>query len=272
MFSRDRLFKAGVDAATSGRAHEAVRAAAIAVVVVIGAATVRVLSRVVVFNGGRAAEYELRAALLAKLHTLGPSFFRKIPTGDILSRATNDLTQVRLLLGFGVLNVVGTLFALGSALAVMLGVSGRLTLAALVCAPILMSVTRWFSRNVFLRTRDNQEALGKMSERVQASLAGVRVVRSLSLEEAEIASFDATSRDYLDKSLALAKLRGSMMPIMGAVSAVGVLTVFWYGGSLLLDGSISRGDFVAFWLALERLIWPMISRRAVCAAHEMAAR
>jgi ATP-binding cassette subfamily B protein len=259
MLGRDRLFKAGVDAASSNVTDVAVRSAALAIVAVIIAAGVRVLSRVVMFNGGRAAEYELRAALLARLHTLGPSFFRKIPTGDILSRATNDLGQVRLLLGFGVLNVVNTVFALVSALTLMVGVSWRLTLAALAIAPMLMLTTRWFSRNVFVRTRENQESLGKMSDRVQASLAGVRVVRSLSLEESEIASFRATSDEYLVKSLKLAQLRGSMFPIMGAVSAIGILTVFWYGGWLVLQGQISKGDFVAFWAALERLVWPLLA-------------
>jgi ATP-binding cassette, subfamily B, multidrug efflux pump len=259
MFARDRLFKTGVDAAAGDRSHEAVTAAAIAIGVVVVASAVRVLSRVVMFNGGRAAEYELRAGLLSRLHTLGPSFFRKIPTGDILSRSTNDLTQVRLLLGFGVLNVVNTVFALTSALSVMLGVSTRLTVASLAAGPILLLVTRWFSRQVFLRTKETQEALGKMSERVQASLAGVRVVRSLALEEAEVAAFEKTSSAYLEKSLSLARLRGSMFPIMGSVSAIGMLTVFWYGGHLVLVRQITPGDFVAFWAALSRLIWPLLA-------------
>lgn len=259
MFARDQLFKAGVDAAAHDQTSQAVKAATTAIAVVIAASIVRVLSRVVMFNGGRAAEYELRASMLAKLHTLGPSFFRKIPTGNILSRATNDLTQVRMLLGFGILNVANTIFALSSAMLVMIGISGKLTVAALASAPALMLVTRWFSKQMFLRTRENQEALGTMSDKVQASLAGVRVVRSLSLERAETQSFEATSALYLDKSLRLARIRGAMFPIMGAVSAVGMLTVFWYGGSLILSGEISQGDFVAFWSALARLIWPLIS-------------
>jgi ATP-binding cassette, subfamily B, multidrug efflux pump len=259
MLGRDRLFKTGVDAAVSNQASTAVQAAATAIAVVIAASVLRVLSRVVMFNGGRAAEYELRSSMLAKLHTLGPSFFRKIPTGNILSRATNDLAQVRLLLGFGILNVVNTVFSLTSALTVMIGVSGRLTVGALGAAPVLMLVTRWFSRQMFIRTRENQDALGSMSDRVQASLAGVRVVRSLSLEEAELNFFQQTSDRYLEKSLSLARIRGAMFPIMGAVSAVGMLTVFWYGGSLILSGKITQGDFVAFWTALGRLIWPLIS-------------
>ncbi len=261
MFGRDMLFKRGVDAATGseGHGHEAVMAAAAAMGVVIVAGGLRVLSRVVLFNAGRAAEYELRAMLLDRLHELGPSFFRKIPTGDILSRSTNDLTQVRLLLGFGVLNVVNTVFALISALSLMIGISGRLTLAALLPAPLLMLLTRWFSRQMFTRMRDTQESLGQLSGRVQSSLAGIRVVRSLALEPAELKAFGQASDRYLEKSLGLAKIRGAMGPIMGAVSSVGLLIVFWYGGSLVLEHRITQGDFVAFWAGLGRLIWPMVA-------------
>jgi ATP-binding cassette subfamily B protein len=259
MYARDRLFKAGVDAAAAGDRGAAWRTATTAMAVIAGAGVVRVLSRVVVFNGGRRAEYELRAALLARLHTLGAGFFRTIPTGDIMSRATNDLTQVRLLLGFGVLNVVNTLFALTSALTLMFGLSARLTLAALSAAPVAVLCTRWFSRNMFARTRDNQEALGKMSDHVQASLAGVRVVRSLSLEASELERFERSNADYLRKSLALARLRGMMAPVFGLVASVSMMVVFWYGGRLVLGGELTAGEFVAFWTATGRLLWPLIA-------------
>jgi ATP-binding cassette subfamily B multidrug efflux pump len=259
MFARDWLFKIGVDAAVSDRSREAVRAALIAVGVVILAAATRVLSRMLIFNGGRSAEYELRSELLAKLHQLGTSFAHRLSTGDVLSRSTNDLTQVRLLLGFGILNVVNTIFALTSALSLMVGISGRLTLAALAPAPVLMLVTRWFSRQVFLRTRENQEALGALSGRVQASLAGVRVVRALSLEPSEERSFEQASAAYLDKSLGLARLRGMMFPLMGTVASSGAIIVFWYGGSLVLSRQLSPGDFVAFSTGFARLVWPLMA-------------
>jgi ATP-binding cassette subfamily B protein len=259
MFARDWLFKIGVDAAVNDRSREAVRAALIAVGVVILAAATRVLSRVLIFNGGRSAEYELRSELLAKLHQLGTSFAQRLSTGDVLSRSTNDLTQVRLLLGFGILNVVNTVFALASALSLMVGISGRLTLAALAPAPLLMLVTRWFSRQMFLRTRDNQEALGALSGRVQASLAGVRVVRALSLEPSEERAFAQVSSAYLDRSLGLARLRGMMFPLMGAVASSGAIIVFWYGGSLVLSRQISHGDFVAFSTGFARLVWPLMA-------------
>ncbi|EYF05559.1 ABC transporter ATP-binding protein [Chondromyces apiculatus] len=259
MAKRDFLVRDAVDAATQKFPDAAAQAALLMLLVSVGAAVVRVLSRITMFSGGRNVEYELRAVLLHRLHQLGPSFFRRMPTGEIMSRATNDLGQVRLLLGFGVLNVIGSVFAFASALYVMLHLSVKLTLAAMVSMPLLMLITRWTSSRMFTRTRENQEALGKMSDRVLASLAGVRVVRSFALEEAELRSFNTFNQAYLDKSLSLARLRGSMGPMAGASVSVGILVVFWFGGRLVLGGEMSKGDFVSFWLALLRLTWPMLA-------------
>jgi ATP-binding cassette, subfamily B, multidrug efflux pump len=260
---RDLLVKAAVDGATAAADAQQSRAAATAaitmLIVSVAAAVMRVSSRITIFTGGRNVEYELRAVLLARLHKLGPAFFRKMPTGEIMSRATSDLAQVRLLLGFGVLNVLQAIFAFASALYVMLHLSGKLTLAALTTMPLMMLVTRSFSSRLFLRNRQNQEAIGRMSDRVLASLAGVRVVRSFALEEAEGAAFAKQNQDYLDKSLRLARIRGSMGPMVGTINAVGVLVVFWFGGHLVVDRSMTNGDFVAFWLALSRLSYPMLA-------------
>jgi ATP-binding cassette subfamily B protein len=180
-------------------------------------------------------------------------------SGEIMSRVTTDHTQVRLLLGFGVLNVINTLFALVSALAVMLSISAKLTLASLAVLPILILVTRTFSRQMYPRTRENQDALGSMSERVQSSIAGVRVVRSFNLERAELERFEQSNQTYLEKSLSLARLRGSMGPIMQAITASGVLIVFWYGGHLMLVKELDAGGFLTFYRALSRLTWPLIA-------------
>ena len=259
MARRDFFVRDAVDAANTMRAEDARTAAIYIFAVSIAAAVVRVLSRVAVFTAGRNVEYELRAVLLDRLQRLGPSFFRTMPTGDIMSRATNDLGQVRLLLGFGVLNVVSSLLSLTSALYVMTTISPRLTLASFVTLPFLWLATKSFSTRIFLRTRQNQEAIGSMSDRVLASLAGVRVVRAFGLGPSELAAFEERSLDYLDKGLGLARVRGSMGPVMGTISALGILVVFWYGGVLLQSKAISPGDFVSFWLALLRLTWPLLA-------------
>ena len=224
---------------------------------------VRVASRWYVFNAGRDGEYELRRELLRKLHQLGAAFYRKMPAGEIMSRSTSDLQQVRMLLGFGVLNVVNVCFAFASALQIMLGVSWQLTIACLLNLPLVTIISRYVSRAMYLRMRDNQATLGRMSDVLQANLAGVRVVRSFALEERERVRFEKSNQDYLRASLALARIRGSFAPTIGAVAAVGVLVFFWYGSSLMLRGpeagGLSQGDFFKFWSAFTRMTWPMIA-------------
>jgi ATP-binding cassette subfamily B protein len=255
----DTRLKNAIDLAVAHQ-HQAAMTLGLSLVgLAVGSFVIRVLSRVAVFNGGRIVEYELRAALLAHLQKLGPSFYRHMSTGEIMSRVTNDLAQVRLLLGFGVLNVINTLFALVSAFAFTLGISVKLTLASLVTFPVLLVVTRHFSRHLFTRQRDYQAALGKMSDVVQTSIAGVRVVRSFSLEKSELARFEKTNDHYLEKTLGLARLRGGMGPIMQAITAIGILVVFWYGGHLMLTKELTPGGFLSFSRALARLTWPLIA-------------
>jgi ATP-binding cassette subfamily B multidrug efflux pump len=236
-------------------------------ILILGLAVVafftRVASRWFIFNAGRDAEYELRTLLLHRLHRLGTAFYRTMSAGEIMSRSTGDLQQVRLLLGFGILNVMNVVFAFGSALQVMLGVSGRLTLVSMVMMPFMVLTTRAFSRQMFLKTRANQQTLGKLSDVLQTNLAGVRVVRSFALEGRERRRFETANQAYLEAGLALARLRGVMFPIVGAASALGVLAFFWYGSSLLMRpasaGGITKGDFFAFWMAYGRMTWPMIA-------------
>lgn len=253
-----RLMRA-INLAVGEQYRAATLLGALMIGVAVGAFVIRVLSRVAVFNGGRVAEYELRKALLERLQRLGPAFYRHMSTGEIMSRVTNDLTQVRLLLGFGVLNVINTVFALASSLSVTLSMSWKLTLASLATLPALLLVTRQFSRQLYTRQKDFQDALGKMSETVQTSIAGVRVVRSFSLEESELERFEVANEGYTQKALGLAQLRGLMGPVMSAIASIGVLIVFWYGGHLIMTGELSAGAFVAFYRALARLTWPLIA-------------
>jgi ATP-binding cassette subfamily B protein len=259
----DWLSKSAIDLVFGQNPVDSWRPAAMMLGLAVVAFATRVSSRWFIFNAGRDVEYDLRALLLRRLHGLGAAFYRKMSAGEIMSRSTNDLTQVRLLTGFGILNIINVVFGLGSALQVMLGISPKLTVATMVTLPFLVLLTRSFSRNLFLRTRQNQETLGKLSESLQTNLAGVRVVRSFALENRELQRFRVANGAYLDASLGLARLRGSMQPIMGATGAVGILIFFWYGGSLLLRGpadhGLSPGDFFAFSLALTRMMWPMVA-------------
>lgn len=255
--------KEAIDVVFGADPRAAWKPAATILVLALLAFVVRVTSRWYLFNAGRDAEYELRHELLRKLHQLGAAFYRRMPAGEIMSRSTSDLQQVRMLFGFAALNVVNIVFAFASALQIMLSVSPKLTLACLLNLPLVTLVSRRVSRSMYTRMRENQAVLGRMSDVLQANLAGVRVVRSFALEERERDRFDRVNRSYLEASLALARLRGSFAPTIGSVAALGFLVFFWYGSSLLLrgpeGGGISQGSFFAFWSAFARMTWPMIA-------------
>lgn len=259
----DWLSKAAIDDVFGGKPELVTRPAMFILGLALLSFVCRVGSRWFIFNAGRDAEYELRALLLHRLHRLGTAFYRELSAGEIMSRSTGDLQQVRLLLGFGVLNVANVVFAFASAAQVMLQVGLRLTLAAMVTQPLVLYLTKRFSRQMFIRTRVNQESLGRLSDVLQTNLAGVRIVRSFALEKRERARFDRSNNEYLEASLSLARLRGIMFPMVGAASSLGILVVFWYGGTLIqrgpANGGISGGEFFAFWSAYGRMTWPMVS-------------
>jgi ATP-binding cassette subfamily B protein len=259
----DWLSKEAIDDVFGGEPGRVTGPATIILVLALVGFLARVASRWFFFNAGRDAEYELRALLLHRLHRLGAAFYRTMSAGEIMSRSIGDLQQVRLLLGFGILNVINVVFAFSSALQVMIGLSPRLTAVSMVMMPVMALTTRWFSRHMFARTRTNQQALGKLSEVLQTNLAGVRVVRSFALEHQERRRFHEANQRYQEAGLALARLRGMMFPIVGAAASLGVLAFFWYGASLLMrtpaQGGITRGSFFAFWLAYGRMTWPMIA-------------
>lgn len=255
----DTLF----DRIPSATAHDATKPALWMLGLAVAAFIVRVASRMYCFNAGRDIEYDLRAKLLERLHRLGFSFYRRLSAGEIMSRATSDLTQVRLLTGFGVMNLINIVFALASSLQVMLAISVRLTLVSILTVPLLMILTRSFSGRMFARTQKVQQSLGKLTEFVQSNLAGIRVVRSFGIETSVEQRFEDLNQKYLQTTLDLAKLRGLMFPVTGAVAALGLLLFFWYGSTLLLrgpeQGGITEGGFFAFSLALARMTWPLIA-------------
>jgi len=174
-----------------------------------------------------------------------------------MSRVTNDLVQVRLLLGFGILKIINTGFALVSALAVTIPIRSSSPRVAVPLAIRALDHAR-FSQWVLPPARATiKTRSGKMSARVLSSVAGVRVVRSFALEPQELAAFEKTNQAYLDKSLSLARLRGALGPILQATISIGVLVVFWYGGLMMLHGELDTGGFLSFYRALGRLTWPL---------------
>jgi ATP-binding cassette subfamily B protein len=253
------MLKIGVDAFS----HDDVDAVTHAAVWVGGLAAAmmitRTASRVFVFNIGRDVEYELREKLLSQLHRLGASFLTKVSTGDLMSRATNDLAQVRLLLGFGTLNVINATVAWVSALALMFAISPRLALFALIPYPFFLMATRLFVRRLFHVSQENQIVLAKLAERAQEYLSGVRAVRAFGADALESARFGAANRDAVERTMSLVTLRGLMSPVLMGISSIGTLIVIYVGGRMIDEGTLSKGELLAFYAYLMQLVWPTMA-------------
>lgn len=219
---------------------------------------IRVLSRTTMLNAGRKIEYLLREDLYGRLLTLDRAYFSKWRTGDILSRLSNDLTNVRMLLGFGILSLFNTVIVYTAAVLLMSSISPFLTFCAIVPFPLMIFVVKRISGSMFRRSKQTQEALARLTTRVEENVSAATVVKSYCRAEGEVASFRKVSAAYLEASLGMARLRGLMLPVMAATGALGTLIVLFVGGRLVITGSITLGGFVAFNGYLAMLVWPTI--------------
>lgn len=248
-----------VDALTAGDGDGARWVAGGIVLVAVVAWAVRTLSRIQVFNVGRDVEYDLRGDLLARLHALGPAYVQQLSTGEIMSRATNDLGQVRLLVGFGALNVINSVFAFVSSIALMLDVSPALTAWSLIPYPLIALSAMGFSGALFRRSVASQGTIGALAERVQESIAGTRLIRSLGLEAREKERFEVANQAAVEATMGLVLLRAAMWPVLMGLSTLGTLVVIWQGGAMVLRGELTPGEFASFSGYLAQLIWPTLA-------------
>jgi ATP-binding cassette, subfamily B, multidrug efflux pump len=215
--------------------------------------------RVILIGASRDIEYDLRNDLFGHLITLSSNFYSRFRTGDIMARATNDLNAVRMMLGPGIMYWTETMFTLIIAVAVMAWVDVPLTLVALVPAPLVSGVVIVFGRIIHERFEEIQKMFSDISSLVQENLAGVRVVRAYVQEEPELARFAGFNEKYIAENIKLARTSGLFMPLLQALIGLGFLLVLWIGGSRLLNGRISLGQFVMFNTYMGMLVWPMIA-------------
>ena len=219
----------------------------------------RLGSRFAMLGAGQWVEHDLRTALYARLLTLPPAFYHLHRTGDLMSRASNDISALRALAGFGSVMLIGTLFAFAGTLGAMWAIDPWLTLFAMAPFPGLVVIAKRFNHDVEVRSTAVQEQLGALSAKAQENLTGMAVVRAYTMEEREIAEFARLNAEYRTRNLALARVQSVSWPLMGLVSGVGALIVLWLGGKAVVDGRISLGSFVAFNGYLAQLAWPTIA-------------
>lgn len=219
---------------------------------------IRILSRTTLLNAGRRIEYSIREDLYGRLVVLDLPWFDRGRTGDIISRFSNDLTNIRMLLGFGILNIINTTIVYLAAIALMVRISHFLTLCAVIPFPITLFVVKRISAAMYRRSKRAQEELSRLTSKVEENVSAAVVIRAYCREEGEIESFREVSRAYFESNMHMARLRGWMIPVMAATGAIGTLIILFVGGSRVITGELTLGDFVAFSGYLAMLVWPTL--------------
>ena len=213
-----------------------------------------------ILNGlSRRIEVDLRDDFLRHLLRLDAGFYARNRTGDLMSLATNDTLAVRQAVGPAVMYTANTVVSFAVGIAVMLWISPRLTVAALVPMLALPPLVAWFGKTIHNRFERIQAQFATISTMVQENLTGVRIVRAYGQEGAQADEFDVLNQDYLRRNMHLAYASGAFRPIMGLLTGAAMVVVLWYGGREVVAGRIGVGDFVAFSFYLWLLAWPMIA-------------
>src|SRR3989442_13821192 len=219
----------------------------------------RFFTRMLIIGVSRDVEYTLRNELFQHLESLSMSFYQKNKTGDLMSRATNDLSNVRMLMGPGIMYSANTVIVAVIAVLLMLRIHWQLTLLALVPLPAVSLGVRHFGKRIHDLTEESQSKLADLSARVQESMAGIRVVKAFVQERHEIADFERMNQSLVAKNRELIRVQSVFYPTMELTIGLAIVIVMWVGGRQVIQGAISLGDFVAFNVYLGRLTWPMIA-------------
>ena len=225
----------------------------------VGNGLARLGSRFAIIGGAQRIEYDVRNDLYRAFASFPPTAFAAHPTGDLMTRATSDVSAVKQLVGFGAVSVAGTLFAFVGALAAMLAVDPWLTLWAVAPYPVLVVIGTRFNGVLHEATQAAQEQLGSLSSVVQEHLAGMAVVRAYTMEASARSEFDRANAELLRRGLVVARVQARFSPQAGLVSGLGLLIVLWFGGRAVIDGSLTLGALVGFNGYLAYLAWPTLA-------------
>ncbi len=254
------LLKLAIDALESGITPAGLAAYAGAIVgfSLLGGAG-RYLMRQLINGMSRRVENDLRDDYFAHLSRLAPDFYGRVPTGELMSRATNDIPAVRMVIGPAIMYLVNTTVISIIALTMLTLIDPRLTALAILPLACVPPITIYFGREIHQRFEAIQAQFGRISTMAQENLAGARIVRAYVQEDAQAGQFAQLNRDYLKRNLGLAKVWGLFFPALTLLTGLGAVIVLWVGGRDVILGRITIGDFVAFAFYLLQLTWPMIA-------------
>lgn len=240
------LSKLAIDALKGSRTQSARYLAYTIAAVALTQAVIRVFSRIHLLDAGRQVEFQLRGDLFGHVSRLTPSFFSRMGVGDVMSRFVNDLGQLRMLIGPGLLMLINAVAAYLVALPAMLRLDPWLTLCALGPYLPLLFLLRGQAHRVFVGMRRMQDELGSLSTRIQENLAGQLSVKSFGREATEEAHFRAQNQAYYEANLGLARARASLQVLFGALAGLGAVAVLGVGGAALISGRLTLGGYTAF--------------------------
>ena len=216
-------------------------------------------TRMILIGISRDVEYDLRNNLYRHLSTLSLSYFQRTRTGDIMSRATNDLNAVRMLLGPGIMYSARTIIILFAAIGIMLHISPKLTLYSFAMVPVVALVVSYFGGRIHQRFETIQAMLSNLSAKTQESLAGIRILRAYAQEEADLKQFQELNEEFVRRNRRLIRLWGMFYPALEVLIGLVYVVVLWMGGREVARGNITIGSFVAFNVYMGQLTWPMIA-------------
>ncbi|MBD2385473.1 ABC transporter ATP-binding protein [Cylindrospermum sp. FACHB-282] len=217
---------------------------------------IRIASRIWLFGVGRQVEFDLKQRIFEHLLKLEPSYFASNSPGDLISRATSDVDNIRRLLGFAVLSLANTFFAYALTLPVMLGISVDLTLASLAVYPLMLFFVYLFSDRLRKEQTVVQEQLSDISELIQEDVSGMALIKIYAQEENERRAFTQKNQQLLAANLQLAKSRNTLFPLIGGLANLSSLVIIWLGTTRISAGTLAVGDFLALLIYVERLVFP----------------
>ena len=217
---------------------------------------VRLLSRQLVFGVGRQVEVELRQRLFDHMLRQEPSWVQTTGSGDVISRATSDVENIRRLLGFAVLSLTNTLLAYCLTLPAMLAIDPWLTLAAIGPYPVMLSVVRLFGGRMMRQQRRQQEDLSGLSDLIQEDLSGIGAIKIYGQEASEQDAFAERNRNYRNSAIRLARTRSTLFPLLEGLSSISLLLLLALGSGKLATGSLTIGGFIALIIYVQQLVFP----------------
>jgi ATP-binding cassette subfamily B multidrug efflux pump len=217
---------------------------------------IRMGSRILLFGVGRQVEFDLKQRIFEHLLGMEPTYFAQNTAGELISRATSDVDNVRRLLGFAVLSLVNTLFAYAFTVPVMLSLSVRLTVVALLVYPVMLVLVQVFSHRLRNQQLRVQQATSRLSDLIQEDMSGIALIKIYAQEANERKAFAALNDDLLDANLTLARTRNTLFPLLGGLASISLLVILASGAGEIANGALTVGDFIAMILYVERLVFP----------------